>query len=209
VIDPGHPSEINSGRKVVNGVSELEANWLTALRLESLLQKIPGLHVVKTREKRDVMMTNQDRAKFANTHRAALFLRLHCDAGPGHGFTVYYPDRTGKHKGTVGPSAEVITHSRRAAQCLHAGFRHFLGKTLRDNGIRGEGKTAVGGMYGALIGSIYSEVPTATVEMLFLTDPFDASLVKSPDGRDLLAHALADGVKRFLALKSPRPRTNP
>src|SRR5258708_11159802 len=38
VIDPRHPSERSSGSEIVNGISEVHACWLVAVRLKKLLQ---------------------------------------------------------------------------------------------------------------------------------------------------------------------------
>src|SRR5262249_1266358 len=40
---------------------------------------------------------------------------------------------------------------------------------LRDNGVKGDEDTLIGGRQGALTGSIFSEEPTLLVEMVFLT----------------------------------------
>jgi N-acetylmuramoyl-L-alanine amidase len=197
-LDPGHPSEVSSGKGVTNGVTELDMNWQVSEKLAALLAQIPGLKVVKTRQVRDQLTTNRERAEIANRAGAALLLRLHCDAGKGSGYTLYYPDQQGKKKGFVGPSPQVIAASRKAAQAVHAGMAKTLAGALKDNGIRGDSSTYIGRKQGALTGSIFSQVPVVTVEMVFLDNKADAAFIKSPQGQQRLAQALAEGVKLYL-----------
>jgi N-acetylmuramoyl-L-alanine amidase len=51
---------------------------------------------------------------------------------------------------------------------------------------------------GALTGSIYSEVPVVTVEMVVLSDKDDAEFIKREEGRRKMAAAIAEGVRRFV-----------
>ena len=204
-LDPGHPSEINSGRAVQHGVTELDMNWQVSQKLAAILERQYGVKVVMTRTARDRMTTNQERAEVANAHKAALFLRLHCDTGKGSGFTVYYPDRQGKKQGQVGPPVAVLAASRQAAQAIHAGLAQGLGGQLKDNGARSESGTYIGRKQGALTGSIFSLVPVVTVEMVFLSNQADAAFIKSPAGQEQMAQALARGVMKFLQpLARPR-----
>ena len=102
-IDPGHPTENNSGRTVQNGTTELAVNWEVAGALQSLLAEDGRIRVVKTRARRDQFMRTRERARVANACRADLALHLHCDTGAGSGYTVYYPDRRGAPRGEPAP----------------------------------------------------------------------------------------------------------
>lgn len=201
-IDPGHPTDYSSGRAVVNGLREVDVNWEVALKLKELLTEDYGVRVVITRSKRDQLMNNSERAEVSNRANAALFLRLHCDAGPSSGFTLYYPNRKGESKGTVGPTVGVIEGSRRAAFRIHAGMASVLEGELDDRGIKGESSTKVGRTQGALTGSIMSNAPTVTVEMVFLTDRYDAIFIGSERGQNVMARALANGVMNYLHYQS-------
>lgn len=198
-IDPGHPTAFNAGRRRVNGATELAMNWDVALKLEALLQQTGRVRVVMTREQRDLLMNNPERAQVANDCGARLFLRLHCDAGPNHGYTLYYPNRQGTDDGLTGPSAEVIEASRRAAWLMHSGMAPLLRGLVHDRGIKGENFTKVGKSQGALTGSIFSKVPVVTVEMVFLTNRWDARFIESEAGQDQMARALANGVMLYLS----------
>jgi N-acetylmuramoyl-L-alanine amidase len=199
-IDPGHPSEVASGQNVQNGTSEAHVDWVVAAKLREALEA-RGYEVVLTKSSEEELVRNKERALVANRARAALMIRLHCDASSARGFAVYYPDRQGKAKdGSVGPAPAVIEGSRRAAEAVHAGLVEGLDGALQDNGVRTDYQTKVGREQGgALTGSIFSEVPVVTIEMVTLSDPGDAEFIKTEEGQRRMAEAIADGVARFVA----------
>ncbi|HEU4595369.1 MAG TPA: N-acetylmuramoyl-L-alanine amidase [Pyrinomonadaceae bacterium] len=206
-IDPGHPSEVASGMTAQNGTNETRVAWEVALRLKRILEA-EGYEVVLTKSAEGELVRNRDRALVANRARAALMVRLHCDASIESGFAVYYPDRRGQTKdGTSGPSPSVIEESRRAAEAVRAGMAEGLAGALRDNGVRTDYQTKVGREQGgALTGSIFSEVPVVTVEMVVLSDPDDAEFIKAEAGQQRMAEAIADGITRFVG---PTPAALP
>src|SRR3982751_3843485 len=101
-IDPGHPSEVNDGKTIQNGTSEVHIAWVTALKLQKLLEA-KGYQVVLTKAEENQLVRNKERALVANRAHAALMIRLHCDAFAGRGFAIYYPDRQGTKEGKIGP----------------------------------------------------------------------------------------------------------
>jgi N-acetylmuramoyl-L-alanine amidase len=195
VIDPGHPSEVAAGNVVLNGTTEAHVDWVVAERLAPLLRGM-GYRVRMTKSREDEMVTNVDRARFANAAGAALMVRLHCDASSDSGYALYAPDRQGTAQGVTGPSPEVIRRSTAAAEALHAGMAPLLAGRLRDGGVRGDSRTLIGSRQGALTGSIFSEVPTVTIEMATLTTPSDAAFMRSDEGVETVARAIAAGVAR-------------
>lgn len=199
-VDPGHPSEISDGMVVQNGTTENHCNWVVALLLKKRLQQ-DGYRVMLTKQTERQTVTNRRRAEIANAGQAQLMVRLHCDTGSGTGFCLYYPDTPGRHERTTGPSAQVCRGSRRAAYTLRAGLAAGLRGALQDNGVKTDRSTAVGRRYGALVGSIYSRVPTVTVEMVYLSNARDARFITSEAGRQRMADALAEGVRRFVAAR--------
>ncbi len=206
-IDPGHPSEVHAGSTVQHGTTENHINWVVTLKLKALLEK-SGLKVVLTKNAEGEFVKNRKRAEIANNAGAQLMVRLHCDhsaAGTGSGFTLYYPDRSGKSKeGDVGPSQSVCHKSGQAAKTLRESMASNLKGSLKDNGVKTDSQTAVGSKQGALTGSIYSHVPVVTVEMVFLSSKKDAEFIKTEEGQQKMAQALADGIVRFV---NPKPAT--
>lgn len=196
-IDPGHPSEINDGKTVQNGTSEVHIAWVTALKLQKLLEA-KGYQVILTKAEENQLVRNKERALIANRANAALTIRLHCDAFAGSGFAVYYPDRQGTKEGRTGPSKDVMENSLSAATAIHAEMTRLLEDVLKDRGVLGDSKTLIGSKQGALTGSIFSNVPIVTVEMVVLSDKQDAEFIKSEDGQQQMARAIAEGIAKFV-----------
>src|SRR5437763_13097399 len=198
-VDPGHPSEVASGKNVQNGTSEAHVDWAVASKLRDLLEA-RGYTVVLTKGSEDELVRNKDRALVANRARAALMIRLHCDASEERGYAIYYPDRQGRAKdGTTGPSQNAIDESRRAPEAVHAGMADGLKDALNDNGVRTDDQTKVGHEQGgALTGSIFSNVPVVTIEMVVLSNPQDAQFIKDEAGQQRMAESIADGISRFV-----------
>jgi N-acetylmuramoyl-L-alanine amidase len=206
VIDPGHPSEVSSGATVQNGTTEVRTAWEVAQRLQRLLTA-HGYRVVLTKKTERQLVTNVDRARIGNEAGAALVVRLHCDASADSGYAVYHPDRAATVQGRTGPSATVISRSRMAAESIHVSMARRLAGTLKDGGVRGDSRTAVGARQGALTGSVFSDVPVVLVEMATLSNASDARFIRSAQGQSRMAQALAEGIGRF-APASNSPRTS-
>jgi N-acetylmuramoyl-L-alanine amidase len=201
-IDPGHPSENNDGEKLTNGLRETTLNWEVALLLKQRLEA-DGFKVVLTKTTEKEFVTNRRRAEIANAAKASLFLRLHADEGKSTGFTVYYPSRPGRSQGVEGPSAEVLAASKRAGSLFHHAFASNLKGQLKDNGLRGEEGTFIGGKQGALTGSIFSKVPTLLVEMIFISSPKDAEWIKQDSNKRVMVQALAAGIHAIFEADRP------
>lgn len=199
-LDPGHPSEINDGYQKQNGTTETHVCWVIAQRLRALLSK-DGYRVVLTKLRENQLVRNVRRAQIANRSRARLMLRLHCDTGSGTGFRLFYPDTTARDGKVTGPSVEVQIASHTAAECLRRELASGLGDRLKDNGVATDRATAIGRKYGGtLIGSIHSKAPVVLVEMVFLNNPKNAEFIKSVEGQDVFARALASGIRAYVPL---------
>jgi N-acetylmuramoyl-L-alanine amidase len=206
VIDPGHPSELSSGAAIQNGTSEAHVAWQVGQRLAALL-RAQGYHVVLTKPAETALVTNIERARIGNSARAALVVRLHCDASADSGFAIYHPDRQGMAHGRTGPSEAVMRVSAVAAESMHVSLAQRLSGKLKDGGVRGDSRTAVGEKQGALTGSVFSEVPVVLIEMVTLSNKHDAAFIKDAAGQSLMAQAIASGIARYVpASNSPRVR---
>ena len=192
-IDPGHPSE--SGRGTAGRhLSEIDAAWDVALLLKADLIA-DGWSVVLTKNSAEQFVTNKERAQIANNSHAALLIRLHCDADAGTGLASYAPDRQGTVHGATGPSPAIVTASQAALHMFHPAVIKSLDGLLADRGMHPDTSTRIGGIQGALTGSIYSQVPVVLVEMCVLTNPHDEAIIASKSGRAKIARALADGAE--------------
>ena len=90
VIDPGHGGH-DPGAKG-KGVTEAELVLDVALRLEKLLQKVPGVEVILTR-RTDEFVPLPERTAIANREGADLFLSIHANASTSaqaHGIETYF-----------------------------------------------------------------------------------------------------------------------
>lgn len=200
-LDPGHTSETSAGTVSRDGrLTERHVNWVVAQDLKPLLEA-EGARVVMTKNSEGEFVTNRRRAEIANAAYADLFLRLHCDAASQSGLATFYPDRQGHAHGRTGPAVWVIAASYRAARLFHPAVIAALGGALRDRGIKGDSATGVGGKQGALTGSIFSQVPALTVEMVVLTEVHDYHFIRTEAGQRQMAHALLVGVTAY-ALKA-------
>ena len=200
-IDPGHPSETSDGASA-HGLSENTLNWNVSVRLANKLNKA-GIAWVLTKQKIKQRVTNKQRAQIANganryKQPAAAFIRLHCDEGSGSGFTWYFPDRAGRKGGVTGPSKSVQQSSRSLAWTMNNAMKPVLKNSLKSNPIKTDASTFVGGKQGGVLtGSIYSQVPTALIEMCFINKKNDARFIASTKGQDKMADALLAGIKKW------------
>lgn len=198
-IDPGHPSENGNGTRGKT-LTEIRVCWKVSKALEAEL-KHAGYWVVITKRSEKEKVTNRRRAEIANSNKAALFVRLHCDAGTGSGFATYYPDRAGKVGRVSGPAKDIIAASSKLARAFHAAAIENLGGALRDAGLHADTATLIGGKQGALTGSIYAKVPVVLVEMAVLQNPKDEAFFLAPSGYKAMAKALAAGVRSAVPLQ--------
>ncbi len=80
VIDPGHGGK-DPGAHGPRGTVEKDITLKVGLKLRDLLSKQPGIRVLMTRD-RDVFIELEDRAKFANSKEADLFVSIHVNSHP-------------------------------------------------------------------------------------------------------------------------------
>ncbi len=196
-IDPGHPSETSAGASD-NGLVERHINWLVALKLRSLLTK-QGVKCVMTKSSEMEFVTNRRRAEIANKAHALLFIRLHCDAAGGNGFTLYYPSHSGRKYGVSGPPPLVCRESEKAAHLLDSVLKAKLQGFLHANPVRTDDSTFVGSHQGGVLtGSIFARIPTVLVEMCDLTSRHDDKLISTNAGRKIVAIALDQAIERYI-----------
>lgn len=91
VIDPGHGGR-DPGALGLRRTAEKDITLKIALRLKELLRKQPDLRVLMTRD-RDVYVELEERAKYANSHGADLFVSIHVNSHPSRivkGVEIYH-----------------------------------------------------------------------------------------------------------------------
>jgi len=200
-IDPGHPSEVGPGTKG-KLITEMRAAWLVALDLKSELQAA-GYRVVMVKTSEKQFLTNKNRAGIANEAKADLLIRLHCDHAPGgRGFATFFADKQGRDGKKVGPPTAVIAKLKTFGPKFHRAVIASLNGLLPDRGYHSDRATKVGGQYGALKGSIYSEVPSILVEMAVLNSSKDEAVMASDSGRKAVAKAIRRGIEAIIPVQA-------
>jgi N-acetylmuramoyl-L-alanine amidase len=203
VLDPGHDLRANpetepigpgsatrkikdggGTRGVVSGLTEAELNLRVALLLRPMLKRA-GVRVILTRTRTaGTSIGNIARARIANHAAAALFLRIHADAGPSgdvRGTHTMYP---ALHRGWTD---DIRGESRRAAVAVQRELVGALG--FPDRGIWERAD---------FTGFNWSDVPVIMVELGFMTSPVEDSLLASTRIQRRAAAGLCRGVLRYL-----------
>jgi N-acetylmuramoyl-L-alanine amidase len=210
VVDPGHnggnakhPEIINKQVDIYNGhkacnttgtstddnYSEHAFTWDVANRLAKIL-KAKGAKVVMTRSSdTGVGPCVDERARIGNRAHADAVLAIHGDGAPakGHGFHIIEPAVIkGHNESIIAPSKRLGGDMRDA---FHQGtgipYSTYLGK----NGI--DVRSDLGGLN-------VSTRPAVFIECGNMRNPGDAAKMKSPQDRQKMAEALANGFVKFL-----------
>jgi N-acetylmuramoyl-L-alanine amidase len=188
VVDAGHGGR-DPGAAGVGGVLEKDVVLEISRRFaDRLLARLP-VSVLLTRA--DDSFVPIERRLPMHDDGAVVFVSLHANACPdpsAHGLEVFFGG--GVVRGATSPVSDP-----RAV---------LLGRTLRRaldtrvGGVRGDARP---GEFHVLVNN---PVPSALIEVGYLTHPEEAALAQDPAYQSLLADALVDGVSDFLRAASPR-----
>lgn len=91
VIDPGHGGK-DPGARGIRKTEEKDITLKVGLQLKKLLSKQPGVRVLMTRD-HDVFVELEERARFANSNDADLFVSIHVNSHPSRtvkGIEIYH-----------------------------------------------------------------------------------------------------------------------
>ncbi len=173
VIDPGHGGTEEPGA-VYGGIYEKDLNLDIAMRLDKLLES-KGVNTFMIRED-DSFVGLYERAEIANDLNAALFLSIHCNA-----MTIK------SIKGT-----ETICFSRSSGP----GFTGYDFARIVQRHVLDALGTFDRGVYPCpdLIVLKATSMPSALVEIAFMSNTDDLRLLKQPSFRQKAAQALSDAV---------------
>src|SRR5262245_13873002 len=218
VIDAGHGGH-DPGAKG-KGVTEAELVLDVALRLEKLLQKVPGVDVILTR-RTDDFIPLPERTAIANRDGADLFLSIHANASSStqaHGIETYFLNFANNQSEAAVAARENATSAQAMgalpdfvkAIALHNKLdesRDFAtqvqramverlrasNRTLRDLGVKQA-------PFVVLIGAV---MPSVLAEVSFVTNPQEARLLKGNVYRQRIAEALFNAIRKYqTSLKS-------
>ena len=212
VIDPGHGG--HDPGAMGKDVGEAELVLDVSLRLEKLLQKIPGIDVVLTR-RTDEFVPLQERTAIANREGADLFLSIHANASESpfaRGVETYFLNfannlgaaavaarenaASGQAMAALPDLVKMIAlnnkldESRDLATIVQRAMIERLrgvNKSLKDLGVKQA-------PFSVLIGAA---MPSVLAEVSFVTNTQDAKQLRSSLYRQRIAEALANAVRKY------------
>jgi N-acetylmuramoyl-L-alanine amidase len=215
VLDPGHGGR-DPGAIGAQGTQEKRITLAAALELKRQLEAAGRCRVALTRT-RDVFVPLGDRIELARRREAALFLSLHADSAPGaRGASVYTLSETASDR-LAAALAQRENQADRAGglrlPSVSPEVQRILLSLMRQETRSGADRIArltVAALQGEvpLLPNTHRragfvvlkapDVPSALVEMGFLSHPKDEAALNRAAHRRKLATALAEAVHGFL-----------
>jgi len=181
VIDPGHGGEDPGAMHF--GMLEKHLVFDISMKLMQLLNNNPLVRVYSTRYG-DYNLSRERRAEIANSIGADIFISIHVNAAHNrnaHGIETWY---------TIGELELEGTHnlnSRQLATTMQRNLIRFTG--ANDRGVR---------VRDSMVVNRDSKMPSALVELGFLSNRYDAELLRNVEYQRLLAEALYNGIIEVL-----------
>ncbi len=172
VVDAGHGGK-DPGATSCLGYYEKIVNLQVAQKVASLLKR-KGFEVLMTRES-DRYIELEERAAVANRCNADLFVSIHADSAANksaRGFTIY-----------------IARSASRASQTAAKAITRAMSKVSPD------GRNIQRGDYRVLINT---RGPAVLVELGYLSNRQEASLLKNSTYQNRLASAISSGISEFL-----------
>ncbi|MBR0674140.1 N-acetylmuramoyl-L-alanine amidase family protein, partial [Neoroseomonas soli] len=219
VLDPGHGGR-DPGTIGASGTQEKRIVLAAAQELKRRLESTRTCRVVLTRS-RDVFVPLADRVEIARRREAALFVSLHADSAPGaRGASVYTLSDTasdamsealarrenradlagGLRLPSVSPEVQRILISL-MRQETRAGSARLARLAVRE---LGEDVPLLPNTHreAGFVVLKAPEIPSALVELGFLSDPRDEAALQRADHRARLAGALTRAIRGWLEVAS-------
>ncbi|MCC7340295.1 MAG: N-acetylmuramoyl-L-alanine amidase, partial [Bryobacterales bacterium] len=215
VLDPGHGGK-DHGTTGANGLLEKDLVLDIAKRVKALVEEKLDNEVLLTRETDDFVAL-EERAAFANRHRADLFVSLHANSSPfrlASGPETFYLDFT-----TSRESMDIAARENASATKSVADLQDIV-KKIASKDKRDESRDFAVKMQGSLFKAqrstgtakknrgvksapfivlVGAEMPSILVEIGFLSNKREESSLKSPDYRQSVAEAVFDGLSKYLS----------
>jgi N-acetylmuramoyl-L-alanine amidase len=211
VIDPGHGGD-EAGARGAAGILEKDVTLAIARRLRTMIESRLGLRVFLTRDD-DRAMTLDDRAAYANSQRADVFISIHANAGLRttlKGAEVYYLNAEEVETGDQSPAQSSIVISApgaaarsvdlvrwEAAQLKHlrqsASLAGNVEQALRAR-IEMSARPVQEAPFRVLVGA---SMPAVLVEVGYLSNTEQEQALTSPNYQDQVALALFDGIVQY------------
>lgn len=206
VIDAGHQQKGNSEKEPIgpgaaetkakvaggtsgatSGLKEYELTLMVAEKLEAELQE-RGYQVIMVRTSHDVNMSNSERAQVANDASANAFVRIHANGSENtsvHGAmticqTASNPYNADFYQQSRDLSDNVLDELVAATGCK----KQYVWETDTMSGIN------------------WCQVPVTIVEMGYMTNPEEDTLMATDDYQEKIADGIANGIDKFFSDKN-------
>ncbi len=215
VIDPGHGGK-DPGARGLRHTEEKDITLKVGLRLRDLLSKQPGLRVLMTRD-HDVFVELEDRAKFANSNEADLFISIHVNSHPSRqvrGLEIY-------HFGEAKDQRALEVAARENGTPLSStgvGWEYLVADLLTTKKIEASLELAwtakeamvarMNGHYGLNDHGVktapfyvlrFTSMPSILAEIAYISNPAEEDLLRTPAFVRDVAESLYQGVNAYLA----------
>lgn len=214
VLDPGHGGK-DPGAVGLNGLREKNVTLATAKGLARRLRREMGVDVVLTRN-RDVFVSLKERTHIATRAAADLFVSIHSNASENRkaaGLETYYLDHRITDRAILKLAARENGTSLRAVQDLQyilgdlklarfACYTPVLADKLQSSLFR-KVRPHYGGArnLGVKKGPFYvltvGEMPTALVELFFVSNRGDAGALRKKAVKSAIVEGLSHGVRQY------------
>jgi len=199
VIDPGHGGTDRGthGRASFEKTMTLDV----ARRVERDLAGT-GLRVILTRT-RDETIPLEDRVEFARAKAADVYVSIHFNSGGGaEGIETYCVSPAGSSstanfngnssdRDSGGRDRRAVTNNRFDSQNV------WLAHCIQQSALRATGAMDRGVRRARFWVLRYASCPAVLIEGGFLTNPHEEQSILSPDYRETLARAIADGILAY------------
>jgi N-acetylmuramoyl-L-alanine amidase len=221
VIDPGHGGQ-DPGAKG-KSIDEAELVLDVALRVEKLLEKMPGVEVILTR-RTDQYLPLQERTAIANRMGADLFLSIHANASPNAsagGVETYFLN----FATNMGAAAVAARENAASGQAM-GDLPDFLKQIALNNKIdesrdfatavqtamierlRKSNKSVkdLGVKQAPFVVLIGAAMPSVLAEVSFVTNAEEARLLRGNAYRQRIAEALVAAIGKYQSSLKSAPR---